>query len=199
MNLTLASLMTMVRRTVTNPREGAEEILSLGIPREASMIALALVVVLSILLSQLTNILIVARGGQLVESFLTNPVAMGLLQMALLVVMAIAIFIISRAMGGRGSFDEGLLLVVWLQFIMIVLQAIQTVSILIAPFLASVIALLGIGLFLWLLTHFIAVIHGFKSLPQVFVMIIVSSFALIFLASIVLAIFGFTMPIEVSQ
>jgi len=199
MNLTFASLMTMVRRTVTNPREGAEEILALGIPREASVIALALVVVLSIILSLVTNLLIVMRGGQLVESFLTNPVAMGLIQMALLVVMAIAIYIVSRAMGGRGSFNEGLVLVVWLQFIMICLQAVQTLSILIAPFLAGLIALLGIGLFLWLLTHFIAVVHGFKSLPQVFVMIIVSSFALIFVASVVLAIFGFTVPIEVAS
>jgi hypothetical protein len=52
MTLTLNGLLGMVWRTVRNPREGATEVLSLGVPREALWPALALVVVLSILFAQ---------------------------------------------------------------------------------------------------------------------------------------------------
>ena len=45
-------------------------------------------------------------------------------------------------------------------------------------------------MFLWLLTNFVAVLHGFRSLGMVFVMIVVSAFAVTFVLSIVMSILG---------
>jgi hypothetical protein len=47
---------------------------------------------------------------------------------------------------------------------------------------------------MWLLTNFVAVIHGFRSLGQVFVMILVSLFVLAFVLSILLTLVGVTVP-----
>jgi hypothetical protein len=93
-------------------------------------------------------------------------------------------------MGGQGGFDGSLALVAWLQFVMVCIQVLQTVALLIAPVIGNLIGLFGLILFLWMLTSFVAVLHGFRSLAQVFVMIIVSTFGLIFLLSILLMIFG---------
>jgi hypothetical protein len=191
MTLTLNSLLGMAWRTVKNPREGATEVLALGIPREALWSALALVVVLSILFAHVTALLVTGDTG---TGMPVGPAATGFIQLALLVIMVFAVFWIGRAMGGRGSFEESILLVAWLQFIMVCLQVLQAaVLILVAP-LAGLIGLLGIALFLWLLTNFVAVLHGFPSLIKVFLMILVSAFGIAFGLSLILTLIGVTVP-----
>jgi hypothetical protein len=191
MTLTLNGLVAMAWRTVRNAREGATEVLSLGVPREALWPALALVVTLSILLAQIASLLTTGNPGAMMP---VGPLAMGFVQLLLLVVMVFAIYWIGRSMGGTGSFEETILLVAWLQFIMVCLQVVQTVALLLLPFVAGIIGLLALGLFLWLLTNFVAVLHGFASLLQVFVMILVSAFGIAFGLSIILTMIGVTMP-----
>jgi hypothetical protein len=191
MTLTLNNLLAMAWRTVKNPREGAAEVLSLGIPREALWPALALVVVLSIILANLAGLLLAGEAGAAMP---VGPAATGFIQLALLVVMVFAVFWIGRAMGGTGSFEESILLVAWLQFVMVCLQVVQTGVLLVSTPLAEIFGLLGVGLFLWLLTNFVAVLHGFSSLLQVFLMILVSAFGIAFGLSILLTLIGVTMP-----
>jgi hypothetical protein len=193
MTLTLNSLLAMVWRTVRNPREGATELLSLGVPREALWPALALVVVLSILFAQVTSLLMTGQAGM--GGMPIGPAATGFIQLLLLVVMVFAIFWIGRAMGGSGSFEEAILLVAWLQFIMVCLQVVQAAALLILPPVAGLIGVAGLVLFLWLLTNFIAVLHGFSSLVQVFIMILVAAFGIAFGLSIILTLIGVTVPV----
>lgn len=192
MTLTLNNLLAMAWRTVKNPREGAAEVLSLGIPREALWPALALVVVLSIIFANVAALLLVGEAGVAMP---VGPAATGFIQLALLVVMVFAVFWIGRAMGGTGSFEESILLVAWLQFIMVCLQVVQAGVLIVSTPLAEIFGLLGIALFLWLLTNFVAVLHGFSSLIRVFLMIIASAFGIAFGLSVILTIIGITVPI----
>jgi hypothetical protein len=192
MTLTMNGLFAMALRTIRNPREGATEVLSLGIPREALWPGLALVVVLSILLAQVTSLVMTGSAGM--EEMPVGPAATGFIQLLLLVVMVFAIFWIGRSMGGTGSFEETILLVAWLQFIMVCIQVVQTALMLVVPPFASLLGIAGLVLFMWLLTNFVAVIHGFRSLGQVFVMILVSLFVLAFVLSILLTLAGVTVP-----
>jgi hypothetical protein len=186
-------LLAMVWRTVRNPREGAEELLSIGVPREALWPALVLVVVLSILLAQGTTLLMTGSADM---SMPVGPAATGFIQLLLLVVMVFAIFWIGRSMGGTGSFEEAILLVAWLQFVMVCVQALQALALVLFPtVVATLIGIAALALFLWLLTNFIAVLHGFSSLLLVFVMILVSAFGLAFGLSLILTLIGVTVPV----
>lgn len=196
MTFTFTQVLALAGRTVQNPREGASEVLSLGLPRDALWTAVALVVVLSILLSQFSALMMGASGAAPMAGIRISPVMGGLVQLGLLVGMAAAIHLVGRAMGGSGSFPEALLLMAWLQFIMICVQVVQLLAILVIPPLTGIIFILGLVLFLWLLTNFVAVLHGFRSLAQVFVMILVTAFAIAFFLSLVLTILGVTVPIE---
>ncbi|MCU0853827.1 MAG: YIP1 family protein, partial [Rhodobacteraceae bacterium] len=157
MTLTMNNLVAMAWRSVKNPREGAAEILALGVPREALWPALALVVVLSILLANVTALLL---AGDAAAAMPVGPAATGFIQLALLVVMVFAVFWIGRAMGGTGSFEESVLIVAWLQFIMVCLQVVQAGILVISTPVAEIFGLLGVLVFLWLLTNFVAVLHG---------------------------------------
>jgi hypothetical protein len=57
-----------------------------------------------------------------------------------------------------------------------------------------VIALASFALFFWLLSNFIAELHGFTSIPKVLGMILISMIGLTFGITILLSIIGVSMP-----
>ena len=95
---------------------------------------------------------------------------------------------------GTGSFEEALLLITWMQFIFVVLQVVQSLAFIFFPVVAGLIGIVALGLFFWLLTNFIAVLHGFSSLGLVLVGIIGSAIGIVMGLSLVLAILGVTVP-----
>lgn len=189
---TLGSLLRLARDTVANPREGATTVLTFAPPRQALWLMLALVVVVTMLLGFVFNMVAPPAPGD--PAVQISPVTLGLVQGVLLIVMVHAIHRIGAAFGGTGRFEESLLLVIWLQFIFICIQVLQVLAMLILPVLGPLIVLLSIALFFWLLVNFIAALHGFRSLGQVFVMVILTLIGIAFLASIILAILGVQMP-----
>jgi hypothetical protein len=190
--LSLGPLLRLARDTVVNPREGAETILSLGLPRRALWLAFALVVVLSMILGDILYLIAGVEDGPMTGPLIGSPIVLGLLQAAFLYMMAQAITHIGKMFGGSGQFDEAMTLVVWLQFIFIIVQIVQLVAVMLLPFAAGLVTVVAVGLFLWLLVNFIATVHGFTSLGLVFAMTIVSSFAILFLLSLALTLLGIT-------
>lgn len=189
--LDLGTLLRLVRDTIASPQEGASTVLSLAPPRQALWLMFALIIVLTLFLGETVSLIAVPpEDGPLTGPFARSPLILGLMQSAFLFIMVHAITHIGRSFGGTGSFDEALLLVIWLQFIFICVQVVQLVALLLMPPVAQIITVLGIGLFLWLLVNFIAVVHGFTSLGSVFVMTIVSTVAILFLLSLALTILG---------
>jgi len=192
--MNLSTLVPMALETVKDPRAVAQRLVALNLGRDVLWQALALVVVLSILLAELGALFLGNFSAVGQDTPFISPLRMGLIQFSLLVMMVFAIFWVGRAVGGTGRFQDGLVIVVWLQFCMVCLQVIQTVALLVLPALAWVIGVFGLVLFLWLLTHFVATVHGFVSLPKTFAMIVVSSFGFAFGLSLILALIGISVP-----
>jgi hypothetical protein len=187
------SLLALARDTVSDPNDGARRVLALAPPASVLWQALILVVVLSVLMTRLAEFLVASPTDPLLPIFAAHPMLTASLQCGLLVVMVYAIHYIGRAFGGTGAFDDALALTVWLQFIMVCLQVVQTVFLIVLPPVAGIIGLLGIGLFFWLLSHFVAVLHGFPSALRTFLGIVVSMIGIIFGLSLVMSILGITL------
>lgn len=179
--------------TLRNPRSGAARVMAENLPAPVLWTMLVTVVALSVVLGQ-GSLLLVTGGAVADNPYLANPLVMWGLQCALLFVMVHAIHHIGRAMGGQGVFEDTLALVVWLQFVMACLQVVQTAALFILPPVADIIGVVGLVVFMWLLTQFVAVAHGFARLGMVFVMIILSAFGITFLLSIVLSMLGIVVP-----
>ncbi|MBK5934265.1 Yip1-like protein [Rhodovulum imhoffii] len=188
----LKPLLGLARDTVSNPREGAGRVLAMPLREGQLWQALALIVVLSVLLTQAGDMLVPAPVDPLLPVFMQNPLLTATIQGALLVVMVFAIYWIGRGFGGRGGFGGALRLTVLLQFIMVCLQVVQTVALIVLPPVAGLIGILGIGLFFWLLSHFVTVLHGFRSPLKVFFMILLSMAGIVFGLSLVLSLLGMT-------
>ncbi|MEL6207705.1 MAG: Yip1 family protein [Pseudomonadota bacterium] len=186
----------LIRQTFADPPGAARRLLGLHLPTDTLWQALLLVAVLSALAVQVPALMMIDQTDEAAELppiLMASPLVMGLIQVGVLVIMVFAVHWVGRAFGGTGAFEGALTLVTWLQFVLIVLQILQSVLGLFAPLVAGLLFLASLGIFFWLLTHFVMVLHGFPSAGMVFVGIIVSMLGMMFGLSVLLSILGVTL------
>lgn len=189
LNFTLRGLLAHAWYTVQNPREGLSALMALGLDRGTLWLALALVATLSAILSLLGSLLL-GVPGVIAGPVVLPPLSAAMLEASTLVITVFAVFWIGRAAGGTGTFEDSILAVAWLWFIILCVQAVQTVLLVTGPLLPGLLSLFGVALMFYLLTQFVALIHGFISHLKVFLMIIVSLVGLTVGFTIILAIIG---------
>ncbi|MGC9418199.1 MAG: Yip1 family protein [Rhodovulum sp.] len=192
MSSQLPSLTALARETLSNPRSGARSVLALALPEKVVWQALVAIVSISVLLTQMGEYLVPVPMDPLTPAFRANPLLTAIVQGGLLVVTVYAIHVIGRRFGGRGDFAGALALTVWLQALMVALQVVQTLFLVVLPSVAGLIGLFGIGFFFWLLSHFVAELHGFPSAIKTFAAIIASMVAIILGMSLLMSILGIT-------
>ncbi|MFV2002046.1 MAG: Yip1 family protein [Paracoccaceae bacterium] len=191
MNLTVNSVILAMINTVRDARGGAQLIMAIKLNRRSRWEVLLLIAVLSALMAGL-SLLIGGAGGVALAGgpVVVSPIVLGAAQLFLLFSMVLGIHFIGTRFGGHGKLDDAILLVAWLQFILISLQVIQIVAIVVLPPLAFVLGIAGIVLFFWLLTAFVAELHGFKSKTGVFVAILIAMVVFTAVFRMILGIFG---------
>lgn len=170
-------LIQLARLTLEDPRAATRALLAEGVPMPARTAGLLLVAVVSALLASLQLGLNPQPMDPVSALMLASPFRAAVVQWAFLALSVLLIHRVGRAFGGRGSFADSLLVVVWLQVLMLVVQALQLVTGILIPPLGGLIGLAGLVLFLWLMTCFIAELHGFASRGKVFLGMVVTAFA----------------------
>ena len=161
-------MIALAKLTLREPRAAARALLAEGVPIPARTAGLLLVAVVSAVLSSLQIWLSPQALDPVSAMILASPFRAAVVQWAFLALSVVLIHRVGRASGGIGAFADALLIVVWLQCLTLVLQVLQLAATGLAPSLAGIIGLVGFVLFLWLMTNFIAELHGFRSLGLVF-------------------------------
>lgn len=194
-SLNPGTLVRLAIETIRSPRPTFAALRSLDLPRQALWEALLLVVALSVILAELGNLIVMAFTTAEAEAaqFL-SPFAFGAIQLFILALSVFLIDRIGRAMGGHGRTEDAILAVTWLQFVMICLQVVQTAFLFILPGVAALILIAGLVLFLYLLTAFVAELHGFEHQGRVFAMILFVMVGVALGLSFILTLLGVTVP-----
>ncbi len=172
--MAMADWFDLARESVLSPRTGARRVLRLNVSLPVLWQALVLAAVVDDLLVILS--LVMAGQGPDALSVLgaPGPLGLALMQALSLVLMALALHYVGRAFGGTGDWPGALALVIWLQVILLGLQAAQLVLLLVMPFLANLLGLASIALLFWLLTQFAMELHGFRRAGRVFAVTLAS-------------------------
>lgn len=184
MDFTPAFLMRMVGETLKAPRHGAAMVLGFGFAPIVGWMALLLMAIASTVLTHLSFAMMPAEAREIWGAAMASPIRTAMLQWVVLLISVHAIHKVGRKMGGTGSLEGAVVLVAWLQFILLCVQIAQLVTQALLPPLSDVLGIFGLVLFLWLLTNFVAQLHGFTSLAMTFVGI----FLTLIVASILMAI-----------
>jgi len=194
MDWNLPNLLSALRYSLQSPRDAIRQVIASEPPMTARWIALLLVAIASTFLMLLSLSLV--PSDELPPAFVRamgSPLSLAVIHLVMLFVSVQLLFRIGRFWHGRGSFADSLTVLIWFQIIMLVVQAVQlALQVLLPPF-APAAYFAGLVLFFWLLTNFVAELHGFASLSKTFFGILVALAVLI-----LLLVFGLALVIAVT-
>lgn len=184
----LQDFLTSALYTLREPRPAARWILAMGIPVEVTRMALVLLAVLSSLLVMLDLQLSGDQSDPLAQMVLANPMLLAGMQLLAMRVTSWLMAWVGQKFGGQGRPADALLLVVWMQAVLLVIQAAQTLAALVFPPLSSFLAFFGLAASLWMMTNFVAELHGFASRSKVFLGILGTGLGFATVLSLALAL-----------
>lgn len=191
MQLTVGNLAGLVRLTLTDPRLAARAVMAQPLPVQARWGALILTAVLSAFLMQAVTALLPPLPGPDGEAVTPiGPAIWAGMVASGMVMTVLLVHHVGRWRGGSGQLGDAVLLVAWLQFIQLLTVLLQIVVMLVLPFAAPLVEIGGVLLFLWLLVHFVAELHGFRSIGLVFLGVVVTFVAAVFTLSALLLMLG---------
>lgn len=176
----------LIRQAVRDPRANGARIASWPLPGSSLAEALVLVSVLAIL--GVHGVLLLGGGAAGLAGF-PAPFLLLAVQVGVMLVLAGVMAGVGRAFGGKGDFGGALRVMVWLQGLMVLLQAAQLLALVVLPPLAGLLSLVSLALIGWLSAGLVAGLHGFRSLGLTFVGIVLSMLGLGLVLTMLLAPF----------
>ncbi|MDV4166456.1 YIP1 family protein [Rhodovulum sp. FJ3] len=180
--------------TLREPRKAAARVLAIQVPRPVLWQALVLAVVLVAILQTLFAYVFLLQGHAVWAFVVVNPLIFTGISLGTTVVTVHAIHLIGIRCDGSGDLDGSLKITIWLQVLSLLFGAAELILLPLSQILSKLVSFASLGILVWLMTVFIAVLHGFQSYAKVLFGIIVSalmlSIALIFLIIILLSVTG---------
>ncbi len=168
------SLSELAVLTLTNPAEAARNLLALRPGREVLWLGFFLAVVLNGLVQLGIDHFVPVPEGEPVLP--PEPVLMNLVRSAGAMLLSIAAFLfIGRLMGGVASFDDVMILTVWLQYLQIAALLVTLVVSLVLPFLMVMFLLATAIISLYVTLHFLNEAHKFGSILKSFGVVVLSA------------------------
>ena len=185
---------TLIGVTLSEPQAAARRLMSINPPMQARWLGLAFVSVVTLLLMRL--MLLSVPEGELTPlgMIMGHPIGGVAIQAGSILLMAVAMAYAGRIFGGRGRFEDALMLTVWIEFILAMLSAVQFVLLLVLPLGGALLSLVAIGLFVWLMVNFTAVLHGFTRLWAVLAGMVATFVVLVLTLALLLAVLGIAPP-----
>jgi len=183
---------TLFRLTLRQPEQAARWLIGQDWPMQVRWMALALAVSLSGVLAYVSTLLFPIPAGQeaAVFSLGQQPVVLAGTQLVAIVLGAVLMSGVGRMFGGQGTFADALLLTVWIEVMLLVVQVAQIVLSLALPSLGGLLGIAAVALFLWLTVQFAKALHGFTSAPKVLLVMFATLLSVGFALSFILAAFG---------
>lgn len=191
MNLSLNAYLEFARFTVQSPRQAARQVLDANIPVAARWQALILTAVVSAITVHFYMALYPVAPDAEAGPVMISPFATMLLDLGFNLGAVFLVHAVGRWRGGNGRWEDALILIAWLQSILIILQLIQLVAVVLIPPLGSIIGIISVALYFWLISNFIAELHGFPSVGRVFLGVLLTMVVMVFaLAFLMLPLIG---------
>ncbi|MDV7144983.1 YIP1 family protein [Tropicimonas sp. TH_r6] len=182
----------LVWETLRTPRDAAARILALDLPRRnlwealAAGVLLTVVIVVGMVLA--TPVDPTDPASVAMQEMYSQPIPVATGQMLSAVSTVYAIAFLGRFLGGTGTLDGALALVAWHQLFLLCVALLGMAVGVIFPPILSILLLGMIGLYFYVLTQFVCVLHGFENAIVVFIGIVIAFVTLLFVAAAVVGV-----------
>ena len=188
MNLTLQGWLRAVAMTLNTPEDAAERVLENHYARPVLVQAAIVVSIANVMLLAVASMMTPATAQA--NALQVTPFTLGLLITGSMLILASAISRAGKMLGGTGSFDGALTIVVWLQAVGLTFDVAQILVMLVSPFLAVLVGIGALMVLLWCMVHFVKVLHGFDTLGTAGAAFFIAMIGTIFAVVILMALLG---------
>lgn len=178
-----------ITQSVSDPRAVARQLMAFAFSKEQMWTALVALCALNAVLFSLPFALDPASNASL-PPVMRQPFIFAFASFASAAITVFGLYWTGRAMGGGGTLEDMLVVMVWLQFLQVALQAIVLLMTFILPAVAGLIGLLALPLGLWICVNFVDCVHGFDSLLKALAVMILWVVGLVLGLSMLLALLG---------
>ncbi|MGH1369104.1 MAG: Yip1 family protein [Maritimibacter sp.] len=182
-------LLGMVMQTIAEPRKVARELFDLQIERGALWMILILVLTLSSGLSVLIGTFF-PPDPAFDGTIFANPFMTSIAEASLGIIGVFLVFWVGRMTGGTGRFEDAIMTLAWMEFVLLMFAMITILVMLFAPAIGLLLWVMGTVTSFWVLSHFTAEMHGFKSALSVFFGIVLTCFVILLVVSVMLTLAG---------
>jgi hypothetical protein len=179
------NFLALARLTVVDPIEGARVLIALRWPMAVRWMLLAAAVLASVVVLYALPVMAGVTEG------MPSPVMFAGAQVALNLIVVLLITHVGAMFGGKGRFEDALLLVGWLQVLTVGLLIVQLGVLVVVPALNLPVTLAAVALSLWILTGFVCALHGFASRLLVLMGGVAVFVSVSFVLSFILLLLGF--------
>jgi hypothetical protein len=174
--------------SLTRPAEAARILLAQNLQRETLWTALMLVAVLNTLMFSLSNVLM--PGPSPLPQAFNSPAVYFFFVSGGLILIVMSIFWTGRALGGQGSMNDVLVMIVWLQGLRVLVQAAALILMMTIPILSALLVMAAAFIGIWILLHFVDQAHKFNSLGRSAGVLIAAFVAMVLGLSLILSLIG---------
>lgn len=169
--MTRAGFMSLLRITLTDPRQAGRAVIGLELPLRALWVALMLMAVLLSLMVSALFLTAPLPPGAMGEAIRLSPAYHSPLIFALInwgqaVISVFVLHWIGQALGGQGRLGDILAVMIWLQVVSLVLAAGLFVVGLVLPALGGFMTLAALGWVLWAAVALIDAANRFDNLAR---------------------------------
>ncbi|MEJ6398173.1 YIP1 family protein [Yoonia sp. 208BN28-4] len=188
MSFNLGTVMQLFADTVREPATMAARIKAQRAPHDVGWSVLGVATIGIVLLLHLERLLpgssaqVTGMGG---APFL-DAVVLG----AMTVLMVFVFYSAGRSLGGDGSFGATLALMAWFQCVVLILVVAQVLIGLVMPPIAGLFAIFSFVLQVYILLHFMSVLHSYNSLAKAAGLLVVSIIGLGFGLAVIVVLIG---------
>jgi len=178
----------LILLSVKEPAEVARRLIAMQLSREVLWTGLALAAVANTLLFSLSGLLM--PGPSVVMPLFQSPFSYLVMVTVGLILTVAMLYWAGRLLGGRGTVQDVLAMVLWLQVLRILVQVATLILSLTIPMLAMLLVLAATVLGIYILLHFVDQAHRLNSLLRAGGVLILSFVLMAVALSVLLTLFG---------
>jgi len=180
----------LVLLTFRAPARAAEALIALNQPRVILWQAMFLVIVVSVLAVAMTQVPMPELAPDVPPPLVISPFSYALILGAALVMFVFALHYTGQSIGGKGTFQGALTLVIWIEVMSILVRLVEFAVLLVVPALDTLMMVLGIGLMIWIVVNFVNVLHRFDNLGKALLTIVLAVLGIGLGTAVILTLIG---------
>lgn len=170
--ITISDLISLAGQTIRQPRQSLRQFLSLNLSVQDSIRGAVVILILGVLITELATFLTSLTATTETIQPTASPITFVAVQMMFFIVCSVCFYALPRMFGGQGTLQDSFAAMLWLNFVLFLLQIVFSIAMILFPFVAALLVVFILYSIFMFLVSFVQEVHGLDNTLLVFLGVI---------------------------